>query len=168
MRRKMINSIVDVEALLAPIPGKNPAGEDLRYSGLYDDIREARRADEALEQGHWQHQLKVAEWPRVISLATEALATKTKDLQISAWLSEALVKQQGFTGLRDGLRLTRGLLEQFWDNLYPEIDEEDLEARANSLAWMDRQVALAMKEVSVTKSTKGEDYSYNDYQDSIQ
>src|SRR5262249_26244326 len=93
---------------------------------------------------------------RVIALATEALATKTKDLQISAWLSEALVKQHGFTGLRDGLRLTRGLLEQFWDNFYPEIDEEDLEARTNVLDWMDRQVPLAMKEVSVTKSTQEE------------
>src|SRR5215470_8709043 len=152
----MINAIVDVEALLAPIPGKHPAGEDLRYSGLYDDIREARRADDALAQGDWHRELKGADWSRVIALATEALATKTKDLQISAWLSEALVKQHGFTGLRDGLRLTRGLLEQFWDNFYPEIDEEDLEARTNVLDWMDRQVPLAMKEVSVTKSTQEE------------
>lgn len=164
----MTNSIVDIEALFAPIPGRNPAGEDLRYSGLYDDIRKARRADEAFAQGEWHSELKVADWSRVIRLATEALATKTKDLVVSAWLSEALVKTYGFTGLRDGLRLTRGLLEQFWDNLYPEIDEEDLEARANSLAWMDQRVALAMKEVSVTESQKGEDYSYNDYQDSIQ
>ena len=35
--------VMDVAALLAPIPGDNPAGENLKYSGIYDEIREARR-----------------------------------------------------------------------------------------------------------------------------
>ena len=50
-----------------------------------------------------------------------------------------LVKQHGFTVLRNDLRLTRGLLGQLGDNLSLEIDEEEFEARAHSLAWRDRQ-----------------------------
>jgi type VI secretion system protein ImpA len=152
--------VIDIEALLAPIPGDNPAGEDQRYSGLYDEIREARRADEDLAQGEWKRELKVADWKQVIELATDALATKTKDLQICAWLDEALVKKHGFVGLRDGLKLMRGLHERYWDNVYPEIDEGDMEARANSLAWMDAQLALAIKEVQLTNHTAGANYNY--------
>ena len=38
--------ILDIEALLAPIPGENPAGKDVRYDGTHDAIKEARRADD--------------------------------------------------------------------------------------------------------------------------
>ena len=40
--------VIDLEALLQPISEENPAGEYLRYSGIYDQIAEARRADENL------------------------------------------------------------------------------------------------------------------------
>jgi type VI secretion system protein ImpA len=82
---------LDLEALLAPIPGENPAGRSLRYEGTYDAIQEARRADDDLPQGPWQRARKVADWAGVIQLASEALSTKSKDLQIAAWLVEALV-----------------------------------------------------------------------------
>ncbi|HLG17551.1 MAG TPA: type VI secretion system protein TssA [Blastocatellia bacterium] len=157
-------AIVDVDALLAPIAGQSPAGESLQYSGLHDEIREARRADDDLAQGDWKRELKAADWHQVKSLATDALANRTKDLQVCAWLAEALVKLHGLAGLRDGLHLMRGLHERFWDNLYPEIDEGDLEARANSLAWMDRQLAIAIKDVVITKSAAGVDRTFLDWQ----
>ncbi len=160
--------VIDIEALLAPISDDNPAGENLQYSGLPDEIRESRRADEDLEQGDWKRDLKVADWHQVRELATDALMTRTKDLQIGAWLAEALVKQQGLAGLRDSLTLMRELHERFWENLYPEIDEEDLDARANALAWMDRQLAAAIKEVRLTDATSGSDFSYLQYEDAKQ
>ncbi|HAF22372.1 MAG TPA: hypothetical protein DCK93_05575, partial [Blastocatellia bacterium] len=118
-------AVVDVEALLAPIPGDNPVGENLQYSGLYDEIREARRSDDNLEQGDWQHEVKTAGWPKVVELATGALATRTKDLQVCAWLVEALVELYGFAGMRDGLKVMRGLHEQYWDCLLYTSDAAD-------------------------------------------
>jgi type VI secretion system protein ImpA len=144
--------VIDIEALLAPIAGENPAGESLQYSGVYDQIREARRSEDSLAQGDWQREIKAADWDDVIRLATEALRERTKDLQISAWLAEAIVKTSGYPGLRDGLKLVRGMQERFWENLYPEIEEGDLEARANALALLDRQAAMAIQEVPVTRS----------------
>src|SRR6185436_5968861 len=95
--------VIDIDALLAPIPGENPAGENLQYSGLHDELREARRADDDLEQGDWKRDLKVADWRQVLSLSVEALNARTKDMHIAAWLSEALVKLHSLVGLRDGL-----------------------------------------------------------------
>lgn len=105
---------IDFEALLQPIAGENPSGESTQYSGLYDEIREARRADDAsLSQGQWVEALKVADYHRVIDLATSALSTQTKDVQICVWFCEALASQQGFAGFRDGIQLIRRLEEDF-------------------------------------------------------
>ncbi|MGC2236686.1 MAG: type VI secretion system protein TssA [Pyrinomonadaceae bacterium] len=155
-------SVIDFEALLQPISEESPSGESLRFSNIYDEIKEARRADEELPQGEWQTELKTADFRKVIALATSALESNTKDLQIAAWLSEALVKQHGFTGLRDGLKLVSGLQDKFWETLHPEIDEGDMEGRANAVAWMDAQAALAVKGAAIT----GEGYSFADFEDS--
>ncbi|OLE51435.1 MAG: hypothetical protein AUG51_23360 [Acidobacteria bacterium 13_1_20CM_3_53_8] len=159
-------TVVEVEALLAPIPGENPAGESLQYSGLYDEIREARREEDNLAQGDWQREPKLADWPKVVALSSDALVSKTKDLQICAWMNEALVELYGFVGLRDGLHVMRGLHEQFWDKAYPEMEEGDMEARANALAWMDRQLSIPIKEIPLTKSSAGVDYTYLQWEDS--
>lgn len=151
---------VDIEAILAPIPGDNPSGENLQYSGLHDEIREARRADDPTTRPDWQTELKVADWDEVVSLAESALKSKTKDLQVGAWMCEALLKRDGFAGLRDGLKVMCGFHERFWDSIYPEIDEGDLDARANCLALMDRQCAFAAKGIALTDVRGEENYSY--------
>lgn len=145
--------VVDLDALLAPISEDSPSGENVKYSGIYDEIREARRADDNLSKGDWSWDLKVADWNKVIAQATDSLETQTKDLQIAVWLAEGLIKKHGFAGLRDGLILTRRLQEEFWETLYPEIDEDnDLEARGNAIEFLDRQAALAVKEVALTNN----------------
>src|SRR5256885_467797 len=158
--------VMDLAALLAPIAGDNPAGENLQYSGVYDEIREARRADDTLTKGDWEHEPKVAEWPKVVELSTSALANKAKDLQIGVWLAEALVQLYGFVGLRDGLKLVRGLHEQFWDRLYPEIEEGDVDGRANVLAAMDAWLEIPLKSAPLTRSGTGIDYSYIQWEES--
>lgn len=155
--------VIDIEALLQPISEEVPSGEYLRYSGIYDQIAEARRADDNLNMGEWQTELKVADFRQVINLATSALTTQSKDVQIAAWFSEALVKQYGFTGLRDSLKLISGLQDKFWETLHPEIDEGDMEGRANAVSWMDLQTAQAIKSTSITS---GLGYSYYDWEDS--
>lgn len=155
--------VIDLDALMQPISEENPAGEAMQYSGLYDEIREARRADEVLPQGQWQTDLKIADYRQVINLAVPALETQTKDLQIAAWLSESLVKEHGFAGLRDSLKLLSGFQENFWETLFPEIDEGDMEGRANAVEWMDAQAAFAIKGAPIVG---GANYSFFDFEDS--
>lgn len=152
--------VLDIETLLAPLPGDNPAGLDVRYDGTHDAIKEARRADDALSQGDWVREVKTADWLAVIEIATEALATKSKDLQIACWLFEALVKRHGFTGLHDGLRFVRELQERFWDSLYPEIEDDDLEPRVALLVWLDEKLPASIRLIPLTDSVNGERYSW--------
>ncbi len=159
-----LSPVIDLESLLQPISDDAPSGESVQYSGVYDEIREARRADDNLSKGEWAWELKVADWRQVIDLTTTALMTQTKDLQVGAWLAEALVKRHGFVGLRDSLQLMRGFHENFWEGVYPEIDEgDDLEARANALEFMDKQTSFAVKEIALTA---GDGLSYINWEES--
>lgn len=155
--------VINFESLLAPISEDNPSGEYQRYSGIYDEISEARRADLDVPQGEWQTEVKVADFRKVIALATPALEGVTKDLQIAAWLVEALIKIHGFAGLRDGLRLLTNLQDSFWPSIHPEIDEGDMEGRANAIAWVEQQLALAVRQAAITGYNG---YSFNDHEDS--
>lgn len=127
---------IDVNELLAPIPGDDPAGSDASFSDLFDRIREARRADDPnLAQGDWQTELKVADWREAQALSEDVLRRVSKDLQAAVWLGEALIARHGLEGARDGFDLLTGLLETYWEGLYPRAEEGDLEERAGKLAW---------------------------------
>jgi type VI secretion system protein ImpA len=155
--------VIDLDLLLQPISDENPAGESLRYSGIYDEIAEARRADDGLNQGDWKTEQKLADYPKVIELGVNALASQSKDLQIAVWLTEAVSRRHGFAGFRDSLRLLSGIQERFWDTLHPEIDEGDMEARANAISWLDVQIPLALRGTPITIVSN---YNFNDWEDS--
>ncbi len=137
--------------LLNPISAENPAGENLKYAPVYDKIKDARREDDTAPQGDWKVERKTADWPLVIKLASEAIATKSKDLQLAVWLAEAMLRKEGVAGLRESLELTRGLIESFWDGLYPELDEGDAEYRAAPLQWLGDRLEMPLKRAPLTR-----------------
>ena len=143
-----------LEPLLAPVPGGDPAGETLRYDGTYDAVRAARRADDpGLPQGVWAYDLKRADWRRAAALCREALETRSKDLQLAAWLAEAWTGEHGFAGAAAGTSVLLELCERYWDGVWPRGDTPDdtVEARARVFEWLDGRLAelLAQTPVSV-------------------
>jgi type VI secretion system protein ImpA len=127
----MTSFTLDFTALLAPISADQPTGSDLRQedfsASLYHKIKDARIAARAIERQQIQG-ADVAlkpDWHSVYTFCLQALTTKTKDVEIVAWLIEALLREQGFAGLRDGFRLARELILLYWDNLFPQPDEEE-------------------------------------------
>ena len=147
------------EGMLNPIPGENPSGRNLRYDPVYDKIREARRAEEDLQLSAeasksdiWALPPKKADSALVIKLATETLSKRTKDLQIAAWLTEALLAQERISGLTQGLVLLRGLMENFWESLYPEAEDGDIEMRAAPIEWVGSRLDIQVRRVPLTKN----------------
>lgn len=151
---------IDIESLLAPIPGESPAGISLRYEAVYDALKEARRSDEDLPRGEWVEKTKSADWKLVLKLASDALKTKSKDLQVCVWLLEALVMQHGFAGLRDGLRLIHGLHVQYWDSYFPQIEDGEVDRRCASLQWLNTKIPLRVRGVNLTERRGADNYSW--------
>ncbi|MGB0063087.1 MAG: type VI secretion system protein TssA, partial [Terracidiphilus sp.] len=143
--------ILNLDRLTAPIAGENPCGEWLRYEGTYDRIREARREDDpGLPQGVWQTELKRADWGAVEFLCSTALAERSKDLQLAAWLLEAWIQLDGFEGAARGLELIGRLCASFWDGMYPTLSEE-LEARLAPIRWINERLSRRLRLLRVTQ-----------------
>jgi type VI secretion system protein ImpA len=130
----------DVEALLLPIDTAAPAGADLRYQPIYDEIKAARRLAET-EPG------EVAGWKKVAELAVKA-TTRSKDLQLAIWLLEAFARIDGYRGAGSGLLILRRLVDDYWDTVYPRVDPDDsdpLEFRRALLHWVDDRLPGILK-----------------------
>jgi type VI secretion system protein ImpA len=133
----------DLVALLAPISADAPAGVDLRqdaspqspYFRLRDARSEARAAERAADAGGGETGIP-SEWRTIRELALEALEKQSKDLEIAAWLCEALLRLDGLSGLAAGFRLMTGLAENYWDNFFPAPDEEGVAGRLAAVAGL--------------------------------
>ena len=62
-------------------------------------------------------------------LALKTLTETTKDLEVAAWLTEALVRSHGLAGLTAGAQVMAGLAEHYWDGLFPLPDDDGMETR---------------------------------------
>jgi type VI secretion system protein ImpA len=122
---------LDFDQLLRPITGEAPSGSDLRtesglnsiYYQLKDARSQARIAERAAEAAGDPISIP-QEWQTVRTLAIDALQKRSKDIEIAAWLCEALLRLEGFSGLAAGFTLINELVAQFWPLLYPADDDD--------------------------------------------
>lgn len=148
--------MTSLEELLAPISDVSPAGEDLSFSADFDAVVEARRADDpTLEQGEWITDLKSADWPGVAHRCAKLLRERSKDLRLASWLAEAQMQTQSFAGLADGLRVMTGLLERYWDEVHPQVEDGDLEQRVGNVAWLLTNAELWVRRLPLVQSAQG-------------
>jgi|HubBroStandDraft_2_1064218.scaffolds.fasta_scaffold60037_2 type VI secretion system protein ImpA len=137
---------VDIGSLLMPVSESAPAGVDLRAdvspASIYFRLKDARsgaRAAERRADSEGGTTGLLPEWQTILVLAPKSLAENSKDLEIVVWYIEALVRAHGFAGLRDGLHLARGLIEQYWDKFFSLVDEDGMVTRLAPLAGLNGQ-----------------------------
>lgn len=139
--------ILDFAKLLEPIPGDNPAGSDVRTdfspTSVYQQVNEAqklaRRVEKQFLEAYGDKDFQPSappDWKPVLKLGQQLLIEKTKDLEITSWMIEALARLHGMAGLRDGFRLARELVEKFWDHIYPRPDEDGLATTVGKIAGL--------------------------------
>jgi type VI secretion system protein ImpA len=160
---------LDLDALLAPVPGGHPTGADLRYATIYDKIKAARRIATDKQQGkpansgaddRLSPEERAAaagqDWLEVQSLVTDALVTQSKDLQLAVWLLEAETYINEFSGTGSAVELIRRLLETYWDTVYPAIEEDDepLALRVGVLEWIDDKLPGILKGIPLSSGSR--------------
>ena len=167
--------VFDVESLLRPVDGAHAAGRDLIDADEYAAIREHRRADvniilrddpfDKSRRLFAKPEQKSSDWHAVIRLGCEALRTKTKDLQIAAWVAEAVGQLHGFEGLRDGFRLLLQLQQRFWADANPTLEPGDPESRYGPYDFLNSEkvLPLLIRSLPLTGGGGGESYCYSDF-----
>lgn len=133
---------IDLEALLRPLEGDNPAGPDLSYSSARHQIEEAFQVIDAgptvaLVDGELvareDDAQGGADWRKIIKLILEEAAL-TRDLWLGVYLTRAGARAGDLELVGYGLDYTRGLLEQWWDQGWPSLEEDGPIARATACA----------------------------------
>lgn len=148
---------MDFELLVRPLTSSQGAcGEDMMFSAQFDEIQEARRFDDpSLSQGEWVTDVKEADWARVVRVCDDLLATRSKDIRVAVWLTEAMARVSGLAGLADGYTLLGRLCDSFWADIHPLPEDGDMEMRIGNLDWLVNQTARLIREVPLTRAAKG-------------
>jgi type VI secretion system protein ImpA len=109
---------------------EGPQGVDLRYSQVYDDIKEARKSI--------PEENKKPNYFFIKSTCESVLSSQTKDLYILGFYLESLCHINGFEGIDHGLYILNEFLNIFFDSMFPKVFEDDdpMEPRIKILSWI--------------------------------
>lgn len=173
-------SDINPQALLAPIAKDNVYGEDIRQDDspnsdyfTLKDLRNNARATERKQAQGEPNLSATKEWQEVLKLSISLLTEKTKDLEVAAWLTEAAVRLEGPQGLKAAFTVIKGLLEQYWDKLYPLADEDGLLTTLAPLTGLNGEenegsLIAPIRAIEITQANNGKGpYKLWEYQQCI-
>lgn len=110
-----------------PIPGDKPAGANVRYEPEFEELEEevSKLGNPAAGEINWK---------RVVELSQAILREKCKDLLVGAYYAYALLQQQGYQGLLEGMKAMNGMCLTYWEDMFPEVRR--LRARETAMDWL--------------------------------
>lgn len=120
-------------ALVAAIPGPHAHGREAKEHPSAVRLREEISKLDSLSGGD-------VSWPLVETLADELLRTETKDLRVACQLANASLHLHGATGFIRGLGLVQALVQQYWDNMYPQRAK----GRVGAVVWLVERADIAL------------------------
>ncbi|MCR5085135.1 MAG: type VI secretion system ImpA family N-terminal domain-containing protein, partial [Succinivibrionaceae bacterium] len=114
----------DIQALMAPLPGDSPAGENLEYDPMYMDLETLATGTPDQQMGDSLVEGKDPDW-RALRANCEKLCDRTRDLRVGCYLTIANTAIDGLPGLARSLRFLSYLVTEMWDTVYPQLDPDD-------------------------------------------
>jgi type VI secretion system protein ImpA len=116
--------LTNLDSLLQPVSPDAPCGPDLEYDSAFLELDRLSESKPEQQMGSTIVPAQEPDWKEVGKRAIELLG-KTKDLRIGAKVARAFLHTEGLPGFASALTLMRGLVENFWDGVYPKLDPED-------------------------------------------
>lgn len=149
-------STIDVGLLLQEVSSDSPSGTDLKLDPKFRDLELAATPKPEQRMGNSVKPAQEPDWLDVKDRALELLR-RTKDLRVAVQLTRSLLRTEGAAGLSQGIALVAGLLERYWDTVYPQLDPEDgndptfrLNSLANLAGW--DGMVRAVREIPLVSS----------------
>jgi len=162
--------VTSFQDILAPISSGNPTGVNVRRTSVFDwiGLNSARQGEHGGCLCPHGGRIDGPDWKKVERLATIALSSHTKDLQIAIWLVQALTFNAGLNGLCAGLFILREIIRRYWAGLHTaceEYHEYDWESddRVVLLEWFKGQLATWITMAPFTPESNGRSFSFAEY-----
>jgi type VI secretion system protein ImpA len=117
-------AVLDIGKLLAPVAPDAPAGPNLEYDPAFAAIEKAAAGKPEQVIGGAVTAEELPEWNSVLAGSLDLLG-RTKDLRVAVLATRALLYRNGVAAFTEGLALLKGLVEQHWASLHPQLDPDD-------------------------------------------
>jgi type VI secretion system protein ImpA len=165
---------IDVALFLQPTAEDPPCGQNLEYDPAFGELE--RAAEGKPEQVEGDKVISKAEDPqwRDMFEKAEALLRRSRDLRVAVYLTHAGLNLGGVSQLAAGLRLIAEMSKTFWDEVHPQLDEEDKDPtlRINSIQELESLPPLgtsqrpsllrSLERVLLVRSKQAGSFSYRD------
>ncbi|MDH5387819.1 MAG: type VI secretion system protein TssA [Gammaproteobacteria bacterium] len=126
-----------------PINESTPCGENVRYEAVFEELEAELAKQESLNS-------ETVDWKRVAELSSNILKDSSKDLLVGAYLTQALLINEGYSGLSVGLKILNDMVENHWDCLFPPAKR--MRARATAISWLAERAGTLISEKSPTST----------------
>ncbi|MEM6468442.1 MAG: type VI secretion system protein TssA [Planctomycetota bacterium] len=158
----------EIEALLAPLSDEDPCGPDLEYDAEFGEMERATQGKPEQQYGDTIVAAEEPDWKDVKKRA-EALMQRTRDMRVAVTWARASLHEVGIDGFENAIRVLRGLIENFWDNVHPELDHDDDDDptyRTNTLVTLSDEETLLreLREVALVASRAMGRFSLRDWE----
>ena len=127
---------LDIAKFMEAVSLDEPCGEDLEYDPTFIEMEIAAQGKAEQEFGDTLVEAEEPDWREVKQKAL-SLLERTRDLRVAVQLARASLNNAGFEEFAQSLELIHGFLNEFWDDVHPQLDpddDNDPTMRVNSLA----------------------------------
>ncbi|WP_299983411.1 type VI secretion system protein TssA [Desulfobacula sp.] len=116
-----------------PISEDTPTGKDVRYEPSFESLSQeiGKMGSPSASSG--------INWDTVINLSVQILEKESKHLQVASYLNYGLIKTQGLEGLYQGVHIFKGLLENFWETMFPP--KKRMKGRKGIVTWWAEKIS---------------------------
>ncbi len=114
----------DVDTLLVEISPDSPCGEDISYDVAFLELERLIQGTAETQVGDHILESQEPDWERVYNHSLK-LFERSRDLRLILYLTLSALYLEGLSGFCDGLALLRGVVERYWDHMFPQLDPED-------------------------------------------
>jgi type VI secretion system protein ImpA len=115
---------MDIADLLKSHGDDEPSGENLEYDPAFISLELAAQPGEERQIGDSIIAAEEADHVEVIAQAMDVLG-RSHDLRAAVILAHSMLRTKGFPGLAEVTTYIRGVLEEYWDTVHPQLDADD-------------------------------------------
>ena len=130
-------TVPELSSLSAPISADRPCGSDLEDGTVLGRFNGYRVFGRSMD---WEATDPAPEWAEIREQSVATLA-ESKDLRILAHLAAALLRTDGLVPFCECVVVAADWLEQYWDGVYPGLDEDGI-FRRNALSCLADRIAI--------------------------
>lgn len=114
-----------MEEFIKPINPDQVAGKNIEYDEDYQKLLTLVQEKPEQQFGELIIDAKGPEWEGIYNLSSEILLHKSKDLNVMSYFTQSGIERYGLSGLAKGLEIIYKNLAQYWENIYPLLNDED-------------------------------------------